>query len=81
MSDTSETTTYHLSVSVVDGERWWSAEFDIDLPIDDAGALSLAGAFAAVLPPAPATQVGVTRTDRTSVRAYSNFTVDPPVFE
>jgi hypothetical protein len=81
MSDTTESVTYHLSASVVDGEQWWSAEFDIDLPIDDAGALALATAFASVLPPAPATQVAVTRTDQTTVRARSNFTVDPPIFE
>lgn len=75
MSDTTETSTYHLSVTVTDNVSggMWGSEIDLDLPITDEGALSLAAAFAGVLPPAPATQIRITRYDRTTIQSYGDL--------
>jgi hypothetical protein len=81
MSDTSEQVTYGFSAVVVEGGGMWDCHFDINLPISDDDALSIAAAFAAVLPPAPATQISLIRYDRTTVQSYGNLTATPPVFE
>jgi hypothetical protein len=81
MSDTSEQVTYAFHAVVVDGGGMWDCHFDIDLPITDEDALSIAAAFAAVLPPAPATQITITRYDRTTVQSYGDLGATPPAFE
>jgi hypothetical protein len=81
MSDTSETVTYHLSVLVIVDGGMRSNEIDLDLPLTEEGALSIAAAFADALPPAPATQITITRYDRATVQSYGNLGAIPPVFE
>lgn len=81
MSDTSENVTYQLSVVVVVGGGMWGAEVDLDLPLTDEGALAVAAAFADALPAAPATQISITRNDRTTVQSYGNLAASPPAFE
>lgn len=82
MSDTSHNVWYNIAISYYADGVMAGVNFDLaDFPISDADALTIAAAFASVLPPAPATHITIQKNDRTVMSTYGDLAADPPVFE